>query len=1397
MSDKCDLYPRRKLDGKDSELAKGLIKWLGAGNRKLGIYLYALVNSNGFIAKHGLAINPETGEPSFSDVVKALDMTPKQVESLFSYNKKKSVLPKIGEAIEVIRRRIDENDAEYKPFKSTFLSLTPDGYVVSQENLDTDYGNDVAKDTIAIYEHITQQVRDFADAGGEHFEMPEAANFRPIVDDGGLSGLKFNELIDRVNNNKLTEDDARALISIFPPEDNPHVSTESVIKALHTKIIPNQYVSRVVNDWLQRMGRVQKIDLTALKTARKTHNIEQALSEAEQDCNVTVNPYSKYGKEVERKNIQKMFVELFLQAAKIGIKENYDKINENIAKTNDDILKLENALKTYERAFQKDKNIIIPNPLNNKGQLTYPNLKSLINAKKKKLREEENKLDRSKLTQSDDKIEAIRTRVLSDIKSIEESVKSFINDDETSDEGAINQSMELERKMLSMRKFIQSAMREVESKDDYAELKELLDKANNTINSILHNPHKSSYQSTKIAHFMSFFKNICGFSAGYNFEQNAFMTYATKYSSKALNVIADLLTSKSTSRNVIMSSFANMLSNKRFEANKEKTDLTNEVLRITREFFSKAKTEDTSFMYQEVITDEGNKMYFLNDGYDYEAYYKNKKNLTESIYKIIELKGFAPLTLHGKQKLSKFIDNVVFGGHERYNLTKELCDILKDDPFATNRLTNIVIDTITQRAESLLPKKKLNLTPEQTEYHNAMMEVINRVNKLDKTTGIGKHLPPQVEMKNYETLYQNKSSDAGFLKRLCFVFQNKFKLELDDNFNSRFCNTHVPKPYSMVLEDQSKLSQNFSQSILKRIDSAAEYSALNSVIPYIYQLCSQIVDQSLINAKKTSKIDGEEKEEVVFSNEELADFMNGENLVSLIRKLASEYVDDDRAELLENLAKFVNSNVYNNMGGKKTKKAMRILNPFLNFSTYFILANNYGGIGANFVTAMFQMLESSIASQDMKFVPFFKSCIRATVFGLPNRVIDTMSNKSDSLYTLLPRFFCPAGTESPLEIDIRKTMWGKATKLSILSLTYGAEESYFKEIVTMTILDSINVYCDGKKMTLLQAIDVKDGKLVMKGKKVLNENDGKELSFKDNSLNEIGNLINHVQTTLHGNYGKDRGLLRTYAWGAVLCQMKGWLGQVLHSFFSPAYWNPRLKRAEIGITVAPFYARHLYLKHKELAKSAKEHLSTSGTMTDEESVIFDNFNLLTGFKEFNSFLDSIPFVAAYQSMRGYKYLSKSQKASYRRFIIASAMYGLLRLLYQYYTSTKEKKIEYNSPFFKWSMSMLERNIVERGMYSPVPIILIDSILTMFKNPVPAINFFDRVVSGVNDFIDALVDDKEEDSLDYYYDWIDKDYKLIDSDELKLKKSLPWTRPYYYISDLEDDTKIFEPTAQKQ
>lgn len=1375
MSKQCDLFPKRKLDGKDSDLAAGLASWLG--NRKLGCYLYALVNSNDFITKNGLNIDPQTGEPSLKDVIKALDMNPHDVEAIFSVNKDKGNHPYISDAINDIKSRIGDK------FKSTFLTRSPDGYVVSQENLDTDYGQSVARDTITVFEHIVQQVKLFS-AGA--FQMPKTANLKEFIDNGGLSGALFNEMIDRLDNNKLSEKDAETLLSIFPPEDYVGVTTEDLIKALSEHAIRSAEVKVCLEEWLHNMSRVNKINLSTLETTAVSHNIEQAISDAENDCGMTFSPFSVYGKQVEKRNIEKTFIELFAAASKLSLKKSYDNALGRIAT-------LEQKIRMYQDTIDKNidylkKGGTVPSPINQK-QVNLQALKALINIAKDELRGIRESLDKSEV--NPDKMKAIQSRVIAGITTLKKWITKYSDDDEATDEDAIRQAHNIESEIIKIRRLLESAKKEAEEDEDIRAIDDLLNMFNERTRSLINETTEFNFKATKIAHFMSFFNKNCNFSAGFHFDHTNFLNYAQKYSKKALDVIFDFLASKSVSRNVIMSSFAAMVDKHRFEANTKKTKLTNDILAATRKLWDATGSEDTSFMYVKTITDDGRVMYFLNDGIDYQKYYENKKNFMSMIEKMMQKKGFAPLTLSGHKKLSNYIDRLVFGGKETHDLASKIAELIAKEDYATNFMYKQIVETIYENAQKLAPYKHTSeLTPAQEEYRKGMLKIMKSINQLDGTTGIGKHLPPQVEAKNYETIYQNKSSDLSFMKRLVNVISRKYSIELDDEMAARFGNTHAPKAFSAILNDQSKLSQNFSQSLLKRVDSAAEYAYMNKIIPFINEYCAQIINQTITQARK------KDDKTQLLSTEELADFMNGENLVAIINKIATEYVDDDRGALLKNLAKYVDSNIYRNLGGEGTKKVLKILRPIQGTTTWMMLCLNTLGVGANHVTAMFQMLEASLAKQDMKFRPFMKACLKSTIFGLSNRIFDTMSNKPDSLYTLIPRFFCPAGNESPLEIDVRKTLWGKMTKANILSLTYGAQESYFKEIVSLTILDSIKVKCNGKKMTLLQAIDAKDGQLVMKGKVVTE--DGKALSFTDDSLQDISALINHVQTSLHGNYGKDKGLLRNYAWGIMLSQMKGWMGQVLHSFFAPAYWNPRTKRAEVGVTVAPFYARHLYLKNKELMKKGREHMEGSGTLTNEEAVVFEKFGMLSGFMDFNSFIDAIPIVAAYQSIKGYKYLSKSQQAAYRRFFIGSAMYALLRLLWEYLAGTRDKRVENNSPMYKLTMGLLERNIVERGLYSPIPLILIDSILTLFKNPIPAVNKTDDIVNCFLGLIESFTESEEEsiNTPEVYYDWIDDEYKPIDKRVLKAEKMFPYTRFYHEIGYLLDDNKFYEETKQK-
>lgn len=870
--------------------------------------------------------------------------------------------------------------------------------------------------------------------------------------------------------------------------------------------------------------------------------------------------------------------------------------------------------------------------------------------------------------------------------------------------------------------------------------------------------------------------------------------------------------STTSSSNIIYASMGKSIHDAKNKAIVTRNDILSKFRKVMAEYINQSGDSNTSFMYEKVTRDDGKEIWMYRSEYDFNEYYKNKKALMDRIAdRYTSMTRGAKLTKTELKFLSQEIDAMVFKEKNQFSMTEK--GILNHkgttkDTVLAPIFYAIKKELVKSEIEKLAPRKDPTegLTEAQKMFYENTRGPQSELNSLSGRSGIMEFVPPQVPLSSYtEALFKSKGTGRSGLHRAARVFFHIFTFNHNlDRILTRN-NTDIRRTIQGELKDQKMLSTDYQNAFLHELDVAVDGCALQASVDFVAGLANQIV----MSATKKN-IDGVKEKGHYITN---ADFYSGKNMVQILKDIAAP-LDDAAKTTLNELAKDLDILVYHNTTPSNTTAAIGVhtLSLMTGFFSRLILSFNYRGLNNNAFTAFSQMIESAFAGEMGNVVSFAKGLAASTIIGVPTSAWQALSNKRNGFVPLLIEEFCPAGSESSLENIMHSTIFGRLTELDIMSLTYGAQENYFKSIVVTTMLMNTKVKVNGKETNLYSAIDEKNGKLVLKqGTTTL---DGKQIDgLNGEFITNLKGRIQTIQQRLHGNYSFDRGSIVYSAFGKTLLMMKGWMGQTVHGYYSPAYYNVMLGQRDVGTTmsiVEMFRLGAIQNKKNITINSSDKYVSES-----INELYAKNYILNQGLFFLDSLRHIIPFGSESYVKTGYSAMSPQQRRQVRKYLIHTSFGFLIAALYNLLQQDDEDEMEedqFNRSFVgKNVLNVLERNLTERALYAFSPIDIIASLMTMAEKPFPLFSQILNITYPITHFkevfIDSCFDDGEgevynpgehnEDLQQAYEDFHIGDWHITKPVHQALKYSWPLYRALSNINDDLNTNKKYRRTSNQK
>lgn len=888
----------------------------------------------------------------------------------------------------------------------------------------------------------------------------------------------------------------------------------------------------------------------------------------------------------------------------------------------------------------------------------------------------------------------------------------------------------------------------------------------------IQNEYENKVKSIKTAALMEQFGIVAGFDKNL-LQTFSIAQYVAEHPVGIGSQFHQALCSQTTSSNVIFSTLAKRLHYARDLANTKKLDVLSKFRPIVSKYISASGSDNFSFMYEKVKMDNGEERYFLRSDNDLQAYFDRKVEIIDEIDKRYHESDGKRLTKDQRNFISKQLDKLAFEDTRSECQFKQTDDVIKGLNGSGNIASNLFYamqEVLTKDVyENLIPKKDPyeGLNTPQRIFYDESRTIQNNIYDLADSRGLNRLLPPQLTMSTYEAVYQRPPlSDRSALRRWADVLRKGWKFSNNTERLSERNNNRIITAYDRILENQDLLSLDYQKAMIAQLDIAANGSEMHEAVDFVLSLAENVVGQTIkgLSVSQGTK-NGKKYYEI-----KTEDLYNGRFITSVIDAYADSCPDKNRKDTLKRIAKTWDVIAYRNTKEEGWKgKVNDAIQYVLGITSLIILKLNYHGLNNNAFSAFGQMIENAMSNDNYSNKSFIKGLSKASFIGMPAAVVESVTNKRDSFQDRLVEEFDPSGSERIVESVMRATVWGRLIKQDIMSMTYGAEESYFKKIVLNSILTGTEVRLNGKKTNLLSALKLKDGKIVVP--EGLTTIDGEPIeSMESQFMLDLKSSIAYTQQKLHGNYSYDRGTFVNSASGKIMLQMKGWMSQVMDGYFSPSYYNVMTKQREVGVNFSipvliKYGLKNTYTKKlinkaiangdMTLAEELKKSLITKDTKLADVS-LKSILEARKANKYYDSVGDAVNNIVSMESMRrffaslcsfktvisnGYEAMSPHQRAAIYKFFLNAGVTEAIALLLHYMCEDEEVNEAMNGSFFgKNTLRVFDRALQERRVMNVLFAFNIinaigDSWQTIGQIPaVSTINKLYDAISGLPSFV---------------------------------------------------------------
>lgn len=605
---------------------------------------------------------------------------------------------------------------------------------------------------------------------------------------------------------------------------------------------------------------------------------------------------------------------------------------------------------------------------------------------------------------------------------------------------------------------------------------------------------------------------------------------------------------------------------------------------------------------------------------------------------------------------------------------------------------------------SLYPSNEYNnLTPAQKEYYDSMIALKMELDAFIPSTYVKTHKAVQKEISSVDEAILDSGSAQHKVKQVFGTIKRKFirtwddsgfAQSLDDAMDDYSSDEEVTER-AILVDFMGREVHNVPLFYIKRLskEHMQNLSLDNSTNMKLYaEMAINFLGMSEINDALELVKDLNDKR--VLNNER-----KGLRYVERFRRNGRTYSHTFSQSMRDSHSTDVLRSTIDRRVYKKETKSNPGIDKVSSYKAFQALlgANSIVGLGWNFLTGLgaaasgaVQIVIEGLAGLSSLFSnskTYFNIGNSTKAFltymkNMPKLLADGFTGRESNKITALYNYFNMNEEYRQRQLYENRMnagiLWKVGYKVIHPMLWLSAGDHMLRSVVMMSYLDHYRVIKNGKEMPLLDAIEFKDGELVFNG--IINT-DGTSLD-----LRKIQNEIQNADHGINGSFTeRDKGVLSDYMIGRLLMQFKGWMPALLTKRFGSKRFNALIGQETEGFYITAF---HLTLSIMKDLRHGKFQIATR-----------------------------------------YKMLSNEQKTNVWRSLSEIATFWVTFALCQLSEPPGDDD-KSRDPVMSYFEYALRRVNLELGALTLSPYFL-SSMMTIFQNPLPAVNTVDRILSIID------------------------------------------------------------------
>lgn len=462
---------------------------------------------------------------------------------------------------------------------------------------------------------------------------------------------------------------------------------------------------------------------------------------------------------------------------------------------------------------------------------------------------------------------------------------------------------------------------------------------------------------------------------------------------------------------------------------------------------------------------------------------------------------------------------------------------------------------------------KKNLSPEQIEYYDTMMQLKGEIGSLLPSYAQNQYLPPQVRRKFLDALHDAKDiSDVG--KAIKNKLQNLYTIREDDeNYRSNgiidgneyqvtqgdFDNTplrQIPIFYVNKVE-QGEILKNFSTGLQALAGTAVNYNAMNEVADVI-----EFIRDFTASQKPKGK-----------NNK--ADLIQTRN-IKIVKDLWKRAINSNTSAMMEGM---ISQHIYGkkreDIESKWGRRMLKVFDNIVSYTSFKGLVTNVKGAFQNYIMGEFQMMIEAGAGEFYGFKDYLWA--HTKLFGgagVGGEMMELLTNNINHKGVLFRQLFDPMqeNFSEKSHKQYYSSMFRQLIGHDCSFIGYSSGEYLIHYVNMYALLHKQQVLLNGKRISLFDAFEVtnkEDGNSELKLKEGVTDLQGNPIT--EDYIHAIRKKIRYLNQTCHGSMNEeDKGIIHQKWWGRGIMNFRQWMPEHYSRRFRSSHFDASLDKNREG-----------------------------------------------------------------------------------------------------------------------------------------------------------------------------------------------------------------------------------------